>query len=227
MIEDLMNQPDSFSATLLEEFEPYWKNYLKEPFIVAMADGSLDENLYRGYMIQDYLYLKEYGKCFAMGVRIGRDEEFQQICEHYLQRISNFELEVHRDAFASLGIEPELLSQTEPTLANLGYTSYMLKESHEGEEAEILTAVLACALSYEYIATKMVEQNPDCLKHPLYAEWFEQYTSAGYAEENNRLCALLDRLVKDISESRLAHLKEIFSICSRFEMGFWKQAWIG
>lgn len=206
MIEHLMRQPDSFSAILLQESEPYWKNYLKHPFIQALADGSLDQNLYRDYMIQDYLYLKEYGKCFAQGVLKGKDVEFQHICRHYLQRISDFELEVHRGAFAQLGIEQKQLEETKPSLANLGYTSYMLKECYEGEEAEILTAILACALSYEYIAEKMVEQNPDCLNHPLYKEWFEQYCSPEYAEENNRLCALLGRLARDLDENRLDHL---------------------
>lgn len=225
MMEYLMNQPDSFSAILLQESEPYWKNYLKHPFIQALADGSLDQNLYRNYMIQDYLYLKEYGKCFAQGVLKGKDEEFRQICRHYLQRISDFELEVHRGAFQQLDISSEQLKETDPSLTSLGYTSYMLKECYEGEEAEILTAILACALSYEYIAEKMVEHNPDCLNHPLYREWFEQYCSLEYAEENNRLCALLDRLTGHLDGNRLEHLKEIFHTCSRFEMGFWNQAW--
>ena len=111
MIQELMNRPDSFSAILLKESEPYWKHYLQHPFILALADGSLEQNLYRYYMIQDYLYLKEYGKCFEQGRKKGKDEEFRNVCSHYIRRISEFELEVHRGAFASLGIDQKQLKK--------------------------------------------------------------------------------------------------------------------
>lgn len=51
-MEHLMSQPDSFNAILLQESEPYWKNYLKHPFILIMDDGSLDHLLYKVWFEQ-------------------------------------------------------------------------------------------------------------------------------------------------------------------------------
>lgn len=225
MIDGILKHDNSFSAILIKEALPDWEKYLSHPFLLALADGSLDSQKYRYYMIQDYLYLGEYGKCFSLGIECGTDDEFHAVCDHYLNRIRNFELDVHRGAFDSLGITQEDLKHSVPSLENLGYTSYMLKECYEGGQEEILTAILACALSYEYIAHSIVAKMPSALDHPLYGDWFEQYDSENYAEENVVLCNLLDRLTKSCSEEKKEHLKEIFHTCSRFEQGFWNGAW--
>lgn len=227
MIDELKRKQDSFSARLLEETCPYWENYLRHPFILALANGSLDPGKYRYYMMQDYLYLKEYGKCFEAGMEKGEDAGFRRICQHYLERISNFELEVHRGAFEALGITQEQLESAMPSIENLGYTSYMLKECYEGGQEEILCAVLACALSYEFIAHETIRRNPGALENPLYGDWFAQYDSESYALENVVLCSLMDALVENLDEKRKEHLEEIFMNCSRFELGFWNRAWLG
>lgn len=215
----------SVSAVLLQQAEPYWNQYCAHPFVRALALGTLDQEKYLHYMIQDYMYLQEYGKCFALGMEKGKDPEFLKVCRHYLQRIGDFELEVHRGSFAALGITWQQLQNASPSLENLGYTSYMLMESMKGGQAEILTSILACACSYEFIARKMVQELPQALDHPLYGDWFAQYTSDNYHEENVQLCALLDHLSKDYDEAQKNRLLEIFMNCSFFEMGFWNGAW--
>ena len=39
--------------------------YLTHPFVTQMADGTLPTEKFRYYMLQDYLYLKDYVKIFA------------------------------------------------------------------------------------------------------------------------------------------------------------------
>ena len=45
-----------------------WDEYNKHPFVMGIQDGTLDKNKFRYYMIQDYLYLEDYAKTFAVGV---------------------------------------------------------------------------------------------------------------------------------------------------------------
>jgi len=225
VIEALRHKKDSFSARLLNDSIPYWNHYLRHPFLQKLANGTLSHDRYTGYMMQDYLYLKEYGRCFLLGMVKGTDPAFRAVCEHYLKRINNFELDVHRGAFEALGISKQDLERAVPSLENLGYTSYMLKVCLEGKQEEILISILACALSYEYIAHEIVKEKPEALNDPLYGSWFAQYDSADYAKENEDLCALLDDLTRELSKERLDALENIFETCSRFEMGFWNGAW--
>ena len=56
-----------FSKRLYENVLPIWQKNHAHPFVQGLGDGTLDKNKFRFYMIQDYLYLIEYAKVFALG----------------------------------------------------------------------------------------------------------------------------------------------------------------
>ena len=53
---------------LLEMSKEIWDKYNKHPFVMGIEDGTLDKEKFRYYIIQDYLYLQEYAKTFAIGI---------------------------------------------------------------------------------------------------------------------------------------------------------------
>ena len=53
---------------LLRAAEPIWAGYHTHPFVRGIRDGTLDREKFRFYMIQDYRYLVEYSKVFAVGI---------------------------------------------------------------------------------------------------------------------------------------------------------------
>ncbi len=48
------------SDMLFETAQELWDEAAEKSFVKEMAEGSLDEGLFRRYMIQDYLYLLDY-----------------------------------------------------------------------------------------------------------------------------------------------------------------------
>ena len=124
-----------------------------------------------------------------------------------------------------LGIAKEEAEQTPVALDNLSYTSYMLRVAYEEGEAEVMAAILSCALSYEFIAKKILAEYPAADKHEFYGEWVSGYASDSYHEDNEVLADLMNRLTEDYSEMRKQHLVDIFTACSRYEAAFWDMAW--
>ena len=59
---------------LFDAVKDIWAGYLEQPFVKGMGDGTLPKEKFRFYLIQDYRYLLEYAKVFAMGV-IKSDKE--------------------------------------------------------------------------------------------------------------------------------------------------------
>lgn len=55
-----------FTEKLLKEAMPIWEKYLDHPFIKEIGEGTLDKNKFKEYLVQDYLYLKEYAKVFCL-----------------------------------------------------------------------------------------------------------------------------------------------------------------
>ena len=124
-----------------------------------------------------------------------------------------------------LGITREELEGTPIAQDNRSYTAYMLSVAYKGGEAEVLTAILSCAYSYEVIARRIVAERPDAPDHPLYGRWVRGYITPRYTGNNIVLMEMLERLTADYTESQLRELEEIFTACSRYEASFWDMAW--
>ena len=210
---------------LLDASRGIWEGYLAHPFVRGLADGSLAVNKFRFYLLQDYLYLFDYAKVFAQGVVKSREPEVMRVFSSYVASILNGEMEIHRGYMARLGITEEQAEAVQPSLSNLSYTAYMRAVAAEEGPAEIMAAVLSCAISYEYIAKWIVKNYPDADKHDFYGEWVRGYASEDYAAENQRLIALMERLSADYTDTQRKHLVDIFVACSRYEAMFWDMAW--
>lgn len=212
---------------LLDASRGIWEGYLAHPFVRGLADGSLAVNKFHFYLLQDYLYLFDYAKVFAQGVVKSREPEVMRVFSSYVASILNGEMEIHRGYMARLGITEAQAEAVQPSLSNLSYTAYMRAVAAEEGPAEIMAAVLSCAISYEYIAKWIVKNYPDAENHDFYGEWVRGYASEDYAAENQRLIALMERLSADYTETQLQRLIDIFIACSRYEAMFWDMAWDG
>lgn len=210
---------------LLDATADVWAQYNPHPFVMGLQDGTLDREKFRYYIVQDYLYLLEYAKVFSIGVAKAKSAQTTQLFSDYLAQLTGEEMNIHSGYMGKFAVTQQELDTTPRVLANLSYTSYMLRIAYEEGEAEILTAILSCACSYEVIAKNMVKANPASLDHPFYGDWVRGYASEGYAAGNVVLTEMLDRLTAGYSEQQLAHLVEIFTVCSRYELAFWDMAW--
>ena len=220
-----MSEQRKVTQRLLDCSMDLWDAYLEHPFVQGIADGSLDQEKFRFYMVQDYLYLIEYAKVFALGVAKAKDLDSMRLFAAYVKQILDGEMDIHRGYMARLGISLAHAEKAQTALDNRSYTAYMLQVGYEEGPAEIVVSILSCALSYEHIARRMLEKYPEADRHPFYGEWVTGYASGEYHEANEELIQLTERLCRDMNEQQLSHLEEIFRICSRYEMSFWDMAW--
>jgi len=213
------------SEFLIDSGKELWESFLRHPFVAGITEGTLPQEKFQYYMIQDYLYLMDYARVFALGTAKAEDLETARIFGRYVNQITDGEMAIHRGYMKRLGVPEEKALRTPPAQDCLSYTSYMLREAYEGGPAEIAASILSCAVSYEYIAAAMVERNAACRDHPFYGEWVRGYASPEYAEENRMLERLTDRLCEGLSAVRMAKLQDIFVRCTRYEGSFWDMGW--
>lgn len=209
---------------LLAATAEIWKAYNEHPFVLGIQNGTLEKEKFRYYIIQDYLYLEDYAKTFAVGVAKAKSLEMANLFAKYIS-VMNGELDVHNGYLARLGVTQEEIVSTPRSLDHLSYTSYMLRVAYEEGEAEILAAILSCAYSYEIIARNIVKNNPASIHDEFYGDWIKGYASDAYAEENGILLDTLNRITENDTESQIQHLIDIFVACSRYELAFWEMSW--
>ena len=58
----------SFFERLKAAAAAEWRAYTEHPFTNGMADGSLAEAAFRHYLVQDYLFLIEFARAYALAV---------------------------------------------------------------------------------------------------------------------------------------------------------------
>ena len=63
----------TFVQQLVQESLPVWEKCLHSEFLTHLADGTLDEACFKGYIVEDSLYLREYAKVFAWGMTKAKD----------------------------------------------------------------------------------------------------------------------------------------------------------
>ena len=209
---------------LYEAAKPIWQACHDHPFVKGIGDGTLDQEKFRYFLLQDYLYLFDYAKVFAWGVVKAKDPELMRFFSANVDAILGGEMKTHRAYMSKLGITEEQVFQVKPALPNLSYTSYMLAVAAAGGPAEIVASILACSWSYAEIGARLA-QAPGAADHPFYGEWVRGYSSEEYQQTNDALVERMDALAQNCSEEEYRQLEDIFVACSRYELGFWDMAW--
>ena len=214
----------SVSARLRQAAAPIWEECLRHPFVTGIGDGTLGVEKFQYFMLQDYLYLFDYARVFALGVVKARDPKLMRTFAENVNAILGGEMNIHRAYMERLGITEDQVFAVKPALDNTSYTHYMLAVAESGGPMEIVAAILACSWSYAEIGQALAKR-PGAADHPFYGDWVRGYASENYAATNQALMALMDELAKDATGAQFDRLEEIFVNCSRYELGFWDMAW--
>ena len=201
-----------------------WEGYHTHPFVTGIGDGTLPIEKFRYFMLQDYLYLYEYSRLFALGVVKADSHELMRTFAAMTESTLNGEMKTHQSYMARLGITEAEVAQAKTALVNSSYTNYMLSVGFSGGVLDILVAVLSCAWSYKLIGEKLA-RIPGAITHPFYGEWIQSYVSDSYAAIVQENIDLVNLYGKDISEETYRHLEDIFIRCSCYEGQFWEMSW--
>lgn len=210
-----------FSQRLYEKVKPIWDQTHAHPFVKGLGKGDLDKEAFAFYMKQDYVFLIDYAKLFALGSVKAKDLDTMAWFGKLLHETLHTEMELHRQYAERLGIPREQLEDAKPTPINLAYTRYMLHIAYNGSLEELISSLLPCIWSYWEIGKTLMIKYPVSSEHPFYGEWIRMYASDEFGSLAQWLIEELDRLTEGKPERELAILEEHFLNTSRFEYMFW------
>ena len=192
-----------------------WHQILDLPFVRALGDGTLDEDLFAFYLDQDALYLRDYSRALAT----------------LSARADTAEAQVHWAAGAHEAIAAE--SQLhEGWLANrarlggaspitMGYTNF-LRASAAGDDYVVgAAAILPCYWLYEEVGAVLSSQNH--ADHP-YAEWLSMYGGEDFAADVARSLAEVERAFEAASPAQRVRAARAYLSACVYEREFFDQA---
>lgn len=215
----------AFTDDLFEAASHLWAAQLEHPFVRGLSDGSLEEDRFKRWVRQDYLYLKEFARIFAWAAAKADRLESMGWYAGVLDLTLNTEMELHRQYAAGFGIGEDELESEPMWPTTRAYTDFLVRTAADGDMTELLAALLPCAWGYSHIGRVLAgEPRPD---GQAYTDWIEQYASEEFAQATTWLRTELDRLVEHAGPSKRARLTEIFLLSTRYEWQFWQMCWAG
>jgi thiaminase/transcriptional activator TenA len=213
-----------FSSEIRAKAAEIWRRELEHPFVRGLGDGTLPVDRFRFYLEQDYLFLIEYCRVFALASAKARDLQSMNLFAGLLGDTLKVEMQLHRDYCQRLGIALSALQNAHLAPVTDAYTRHLLTAAYAGTVTDIVASVLPCQLGYAEIAAALAREGRGG-GNSFYAEWIGTYTSPEFTEGAERLGALLDDLAEGMPARETAHLEALFLTSSRYEYLFWEMSW--
>lgn len=203
-----------------------WSAYVDHPFVVGLGDGTLPEKAFRTYLVQDYLFLIQFARAYALAVFKGRDLAEMRASFKGLQSIIAGEMELHVRFSARWGLSPVDLEAATEQMATTAYTRFVIDTGLRGDLLDLHVALAPCVVGYAEIAGRLATLPGALDPSNPYAEWIAEYASPGYAEVAAGARSHLDELAaRSMTEARFTDLAAIFAQASRLEAAFWEMGW--
>jgi thiaminase/transcriptional activator TenA len=203
--------------------DPVWDAILDHPMVTQLGAGTLEEEPFRYWVRQDYVYLIDYARVFAHGATVAPDMERMGTFAELLDATINTEMDLHRAYAADFGISEAELEATEPSPTTQGYTDFLVRTAATGSFGDLVAALLPCMWGFNVTGKRLAERGrPD---HEGYAEWIDTYAGEEFSELTEWCKGLMESVWADATAAERDRYRDLFETSARYEYRFWDAAW--
>ena len=193
----------TFLEQCIQDSMPIWRQCLESEFVQGVAHGTLPEACFKGYIVDDSLYLREYSKVFAWGMLHSHDMEEIRTYYSLLSFVNESEDATRRHYLRRYGITDEEIQPLPLRPENRAYVD--------------------CMLSYAWIFGEVIRRFPQVRDSP-YWPFVRDYAGDRYEAVCRTWSDFTDRACAGLSPERQKACLEIFRACSLHELRFWEMS---
>lgn len=211
---------------LKERAAPEWHAYTHHRFTQAIGEGTLPEAAFRHYLVQDYLFLIEFARAYALAVYKAPRLDDMRAAADAVAAILNTEMSLHVRLSERWGLTASDLEAAEPAPEMLAYTRYVLETGLRGDLLALQVAVAPCGIGYAEIGARLARLPRGRDRSNPYAGWIAEYAGEAFQEGAAKSKVMIDRLAAHYATpARVAELEAIFREATRLETRFWDMGW--
>lgn len=215
--------PGGVFDRLRQTAAPTWARYVGHPFVKGLGDGTLPEAAFRTYLAQDYLFLIQFARAYALAAYKSQTLADIRQAAGGLAAIADLEMRLHVEFCRGWGLSEADMAATPEAQETMAYTRYVLEAGLAGDLLDLHVALAPCIVGYGEIgralAADPVPDNP-------YQPWIDMYAGDEYQAAAAAEAAQLDRLLEIRGGAgRWPDLARIFSQATALEVAFWDMGW--
>jgi thiaminase/transcriptional activator TenA len=217
----------TFTKELWASITPIYAAILRHPFLRGLTDGSLSQDAFRYYVIQDAHYLRDFARGLSIAAaRAPREDWIIMLNEHSAGAL-RVERSLHETFFREFGLTEKDVAAVPLAPTNLAYTSYLLAVAYGAPFHEALAALLPCYWIYWEVGKELERAGS---RDPLFARWIATYASEEFGSIVRAVLATTDTLAPRLTEEDRDAMRRHFVTTSRYEWMFWdmghrQEAW--
>jgi len=199
-----------------------WQSYVEHAFVRQLGEGTLPQEAFRAYLVQDYLFLIQFSRAWALAAYKSRTLPDIRAAQAGLAGILN-ETELHVRVCGRWGLTPEALHSVPEHQATVAYTRFVLDCGAAGDLLDLHVALAPCVIGYAEIGRALAPRGIEALGDHPYREWIGEYAGEAFQQLALGSRKLLDDLAaRSMTERRFEELAVLFGQASRLEADFWQ-----
>ncbi|MFN3425038.1 MAG: thiaminase II [Novosphingobium meiothermophilum] len=212
----------SFCNAIWEEMLPVRRQILDLPFLAELAQGTLPQDAFRHYIVQDSLYLGEYARVLALAAAKAPTAAARAEWSDGAKVAVMVEESLHRSYFAMFGVDEAQVLAAEPTPACLGYSSFLGHLAATRSYAELVAGILPCFWVYWEVGCAI---KPKAASPNPYAAWIDTYATPEFGGATARARDLVDEAAAAATQETRSAMARAFRTATRYEWMFWDSAY--
>jgi thiaminase/transcriptional activator TenA len=203
-----------------------WRAYTEHPFVAGLADGTLPAAAFRHYLVQDYLFLIEFARAYALAVyKSPRLADMREALSG-LSAILDVEMNLHVKLCGTWGLSPDDLEQADPAAAMLALAAMCSMRGCVAicwrSKWRLLLAWSAMRRSRHGSPRALIRASQPTLIARGSRSMPVSYTKKS-RRRRGRTWTTLPNLY--VTPTREAELIAIFKQATRLETDFWEMGW--
>lgn len=207
-----------FTQTLWENIEDIYQAILALPFNQELMAGTLAQEKFEFYIVQDSFYLADFGR--ALSILGSRSASSQRMLDFWIfaQNAIVVERALHEGYIQQFNITTE--SERSPTCSF--YTNFLLATASHRSYEEGVAGVLPCFWIYREVGNAIYAQ---AAPNNPYQNWIDTYAGEEFSTAVDKAIAITDEVAQQVTPEAQARMTAAFVQSSRLEWMFWDSAY--
>lgn len=202
-----------------------WQDYTEHEFVQTLAQGTLPQPCFLHYLKQDFLFLKQYARAYALAIYKANTLADMRRALPSVHALLDSEIGHHVTYCEQWGLTESDLENEPEDFGTVAYTRYVLDAGMTGDLVDLYAALAPCSIGYAVIGKALLEDPKTVLEGNPYRSWIELYGGEEFQSGVAAGAEYFDQLLAeiDINSQRGQNLIHIFKTATRMEVAFWQQ----
>ncbi|MEM9667286.1 MAG: thiaminase II [Pseudomonadota bacterium] len=212
----------TFTADAWQQNLDLYNKTLALPFNRDLSAGTLSEDRFRHYMIQDAHYLEGFGRALSIVSSKGWTADHIVHFAESAQVAIIVERSLHADYFEKFGISQTDFETAERSPVCEHYVSFLLATTALEPFEVGLAALLPCFWIYREVGKAI---HAEAAKNNPYRAWIDTYSGEDFEASVDRVIGVIDAVAAETSARNIAGMHQAYKRSAQLEWMFWDSAY--